>query len=243
MNTEPSLPPTSQGFRFTPGVISRFLQIGVMVVIQAVALFLPAGHLDWWEGWVYLGLYFFFFVLNATLFIARGEAGAALVEERGHMSNLRSWDKAVMAVYSVSGIAILVVAGLDERSGRAWPLALWAQLAALLLMALGYGLFVWAMATNAYFSARVRIQEDRGHQVVDSGPYRVVRHPGYIGVIVFSLTMPVFFRSLWTFLPALGVVCSIVTRTWLEDRALRDELEGYRAYAQRVRYRLIPGIW
>lgn len=110
-------------------------------------------------------------------------------------------------------------------------------------MALGMSLFSWSMATNAYFSAMVRIQADRGHQVVSSGPYRFVRHPGYTGVIIFSLATPPMLDALWAFIPAVVLVITMIIRTRLEDRTLNAELEGYPEYAGCVRYRLVPGIW
>jgi protein-S-isoprenylcysteine O-methyltransferase Ste14 len=117
------------------------------------------------------------------------------------------------------------------------------QLLALVVMFLGYSLFSWAMATNAYFSARVRIQADRGHQVVSDGPYRLVRHPGYAGVLPFAIALPVMLGSLWALVPGLVLVVSVVGRTALEDQTLLRDLDGYAAYAERVRFRLVPGVW
>ena len=110
-------------------------------------------------------------------------------------------------------------------------------------MSLGYDLFAWAIAANPFFSTAVRIQNDRSHTLVDEGPYRYVRHPGYAGMLVYSLAAPIALGSLWALVPAGLVVCVIVVRTLLEDRTLRAELEGYEAYTGRVRYRLIPRFW
>jgi protein-S-isoprenylcysteine O-methyltransferase Ste14 len=108
---------------------------------------------------------------------------------------------------------------------------------------LGQGLFSWAMASNKYFSTCVRIQIDRGHTVATSGPYRYIRHPGYVGYTVSFLGMSLALGSLWAIIPAGLIACLLVVRTALEDRTLQDELPGYKDYAQRVRYRLLPGIW
>jgi protein-S-isoprenylcysteine O-methyltransferase Ste14 len=121
------------------------------------------------------------------------------------------------------------------------PLA--AQVTAWVVMALGYGLFSWAMYSNQFFSAMVRIQQERGHAVALCGPYRYVRHPGYIGIIVYSLATPIMFGCMWAYLPALGLCLTILVRTALEDRTLLRELDGYTGYAQRVRYRLVPRLW
>jgi len=117
------------------------------------------------------------------------------------------------------------------------------QAAGWIVMALGYGLFSWAMVSNKFFSAMVRIQDERGHTVALGGPYRFVRHPGYIGIIVYCLAAPVMFSAWWAYIPALGLCVTIVYRTILEDRTLQRELDGYAAYGQRVRYRLVPGVW
>jgi protein-S-isoprenylcysteine O-methyltransferase Ste14 len=121
------------------------------------------------------------------------------------------------------------------------PLAL--QIAALVVAALGYALGTWAMGANAFFSKIVRIQKDRGHAVATGGPYRYLRHPGYLGTIVFELATPIMLGSLWALIPGgLGALLLII-RTVLEDRTLHEELDGYEKYAQKVRYRLLPGIW
>ena len=122
-------------------------------------------------------------------------------------------------------------------------MALNLQIAAFAVYALGSGLFSWAMITNAYFSTAVRIQDDRGHQVCTTGPYRFVRHPGYVGASLQSLVMPLMFGSLWALIPGALAVLMLVIRTTLEDQTLHEELDGYREYAQKTRYRLLPGTW
>ena len=148
-----------------------------------------------------------------------------------------------MSLYSLSALALLVVAGLEERWGWAPPVGAPLQWAAGIAMGLGLGLFSWSMAANAYFAVVVRVQTERGHQVVSGGPYSVVRHPGYAGTILFALAAPLLLDSPWALLPAAVLIGSLVARTALEDRTLRTELPGYGAYARRVRFRLLPGIW
>ena len=113
----------------------------------------------------------------------------------------------------------------------------------LLLTLLGYALFLWAMASNAFFAEGVRIQEERGHTVATGGPYRYVRHPGYVGAIVAQLATPLLLESPWAVIPSAGSAGLYVLRTCLEDRTLVEELPGYREYARRVRCRLLPGVW
>ena len=99
------------------------------------------------------------------------------------------------------------------------------------------------MASNAFFATTVRIREERGHSVVNQGPYRMVRHPGYLGSVIYTLFSPLVLNSFWTFIPALFTVCLLIMRTSLEDRTLQGELPGYSEYARKTRYRLLPGIW
>jgi protein-S-isoprenylcysteine O-methyltransferase Ste14 len=237
MEADPPTTPEPQGFRFTPGVQRRVMQLLGNVVLQVFALFIPAGTLRWPEGWFYIGFYLFFIGVNAALLLPKGAAASELMEERSHVRGMKRWDKAFAVVFGIAGLAILVVAGLDERFGWSPPIALWFQVLALVVMFLGYSLFTWAMTTNAYFSARVRIQDDRGQKVVSSGPYRLVRHPAYAGVLPFTIALPVMLGSLWALVPA------VIFRTARENQTLLHELDEYEAYAQQVRFRLVPGIW
>ena len=138
---------------------------------------------------------------------------------------------------------MMIVAGLDERFGWSPQISVTLRLVALAIMVLGYIVSTWAMAVNRYYSAVVRIQKDRGQTVVSDGPYRLVRHPSYATGIVASLMIPILLGSLWALIPCgLGVLLTII-RTALEDRTLLEELDGYKEYAARVRYRLLPGVW
>ena len=225
----------------SPGILRRFVQLLILIILQAVILFGAAGRMDYSEGWAYMLQYVGFIVLNAIVLLP-GDKG--LIEERGRiLENTRGWDRLVSAFYALFGIGMLLVAALDARWGWSPRLGLALQMIGWVIMALGYGIFSWAMASNKYFSAMVRIQVERGHAVALGGPYRFLRHPGYIGIIVYSLALPVMFNSLWTFLPAVGMVLVIIIRTTLEDRTLQRELAGYAGYVQKVRYRLIPGVW
>ena len=221
-------------------VVRRFAQIGVLILVQALALFLSVGRWNWTEGWAYLGLYLAFIALNAVLILPKG---TALIEERGRTEIPHGWDRVVGVFIAVCGPAILIVAGLDERLGWAPALGFGMQAGAFGLMALGDLLFAWAMSTNQFFSAVVRIQSERGHVVVSGGPYRFVRHPGYVGMLLSSLATPLMLGSLWGLIPAVVLAGVMVYRTAREDATLRDELAGYVDYTQRVKYRLLPGIW
>jgi protein-S-isoprenylcysteine O-methyltransferase Ste14 len=221
-------------------VVRRYAQIGGYIVVQALALFLPAGRWNWGAGWVYLGLYLAFLAVNAVLILPKG---TALIEERGQAQARFGWDRAVSALITLFGPGILIVAGFDERWGWSPALGFGLQAAALVFMALGYGLFAWAMSTNQFFSAVVRIQTERGHTVVTGGPYRFVRHPGYVGGLLAALATPFLLGSLWALVPTVLYMGVVVFRTVHEDALLHSDLAGYREYAQRVKHRLLPGIW
>jgi protein-S-isoprenylcysteine O-methyltransferase Ste14 len=167
-----------------------------------------------------------------------------LVAERGApKENVKAWDKTISGLSGLAGLLALVVAGLDVRFAWSPPLALAMQLAGLVLLVLGYALFSWAMVSNPFFSTQVRIQEDRGHVVASAGPYQYVRHPGYVGWIILNLGTPLLLGSPWALIPGALSGLLMAVRTALEDKTLQAELDGYRDYATRVRYRLLPGVW
>lgn len=137
---------------------------------------------------------------------------------------------------------MLVVAGLDKRFGWGSLSPVWSPVG-LILVVLGSVPSAWAISLNPHFEPTVRIQEERGHRVISTGPYQYVRHPGYLSVMITSAATPLLLGTPWAFLPVGAIIVVLVIRTALEDRVLRRELTGYREYAQRVRWRLFPGIW
>jgi protein-S-isoprenylcysteine O-methyltransferase Ste14 len=217
-------------------------QMIAALVIAWVILFLAAGRLDWTAGWVYLGMNFLTQALSAMVLLPRRPD--MLAERSKVREGTKEWDRFFAAAIVVFGtLAVLVTAGLDARFGWSAPVSggLWG-----LALALAFGsqmFVVWAMASNPFFATTVRIQDERGHRVVSSGPYRLVRHPGYFGSLIYNLAIPLVLGSLWTFLPALLTIAILVLRTRLEDRTLQAELPGYSEYAALVRRRLIPGVW
>jgi protein-S-isoprenylcysteine O-methyltransferase Ste14 len=141
------------------------------------------------------------------------------------------------------GLPLFVVAGLDHRFEWSPHFPSWLNILGLVLASAGYGFAGWALLENRFFSAVVRIQSERGHAVCDTGPYKIIRHPGYSGSLLPPFAMALALDSVWTLIPATAAVVIAVVRTSLEDRTLQKELPGYREYADRVRYRLIPGIY
>jgi protein-S-isoprenylcysteine O-methyltransferase Ste14 len=117
------------------------------------------------------------------------------------------------------------------------------HIAGLVLLAAALLLAAWAVRTNRFFSSVVRIQNDRGHHVITGGPYRFVRHPGYLGMLAGAVGGGIAIGSWWSLLPLLPLVLVVAVRTWREERLLMQSLEGYSDYAQSVRFRLLPGVW
>lgn len=220
-------------------VTRRLLQVGIGVLILAASLFISSGRLDWIMGWVFLGVYVGGVAVNA-LGMSR-----ELIAERAEMkADTKRWDRIIGPLSLLFWTPVsLIVAGLDVRFGWSSGITLLVYIIGLAALVFGYGLTLWAMMSNRFFATTVRIQKERGHTVVSSGPYQLVRHPGYLGFSIAALATPLLLGSWWAFVPAVLAVCMITIRTALEDRTLREELEGYESYSRRVRYRLLPGVW
>jgi protein-S-isoprenylcysteine O-methyltransferase Ste14 len=230
--------------RVDPVVLTRFAVRETMGTVMAgVALFWAAGTVAWPMGWVVCVVYAAWVAgMAAVLVILEPDL---IAERLGPKKGGKSWDFLILVVLGMANLARLIVAGLDFRNGwtpvGTFPLP--AMLAAAAFAAAGYGFFVWATASNAFFSQQVRLQEDRGQKVATGGPYRFMRHPGYAGALVFELFAPIALGSWWAAIPSFVGVVALVVRTALEDRALQAELPGYPEYSARTRYRLVPGIW
>jgi protein-S-isoprenylcysteine O-methyltransferase Ste14 len=209
---------------------------------MGVALFWSAGRIDWWPAWAALAVMAVW--TAATAIVVLHLNPALLAERLGPRKGAKSWDTAIVSTLGLVTLVRYIVAGLDQRHGWTGDLPAAAQIAALAVCALGYDLlFVWAIASNAFFSQVVRIQPERGQTVVTGGPYHYVRHPAYIGAILYELTVPVLLASWWAMIPSGLAAILLIVRTFLEDRTLQAELAGYADYARRVRYQLVPGIW
>jgi protein-S-isoprenylcysteine O-methyltransferase Ste14 len=218
----------------------RLAPILFSFVITSVCLFGSSGRLDWPNAWLLLGLNFAAGVVTMALLWHHTE----LLAERRNVKAGKSWDQAIVAVVVFLGpVATWTTAGLDDRFHWSNRVPSWAFLAGVIIAVLAAALIAWAMRSNPFFSSVVRIQKDRGHVVVTSGPYRFVRHPGYSGMSAFTLVTPLILGSWWAFAPAAATAAVWVLRTALEDRTLDNELDGYAGYARQVKHRLVPGIW
>jgi len=222
----------------------QWIRLVVVYLLIPLILFICAWDLGWWQAWLY-----------AMLILAAGIGGRMWAEQRHpgltaerqnveNIQNAKAWDKVLAPLMAVSiGFPMVIVAGLDHRYHWSFEFPLWLIVMGFILIALGYAYAAWALAENRFFSSVVRIQTDRGHVVCDSGPYRFVRHPGYAGNILALFGIVLALGSVWTLIPAAVASIIAVIRTVLEDQTLQEELPGYRDYARRVRYRLIPGIY
>jgi len=206
--------------------------------VLAALLFGPAGRWDLPFFWAYIGV-------NVLLgLFGSGKVDPGLAQERWHPAKRNREFWLMVVVGGPLYVGHLIVAGLDAgrlhwSNGFSVPI----QLAATVVFAGGWGLVTWAVIVNRFFSPVMRIQEERGHHLITSGPYRFVRHPGYTGAVVGLLSGPLLLGSWWSLATVFPLCVFIVMRTSAEDRFLHTELADYAGYASRVRYRLIPGIW
>ena len=218
------------------------LTLTVVVVIPFLPL-LISRQWDWWEAWIYAFISILGYAISRALAARRHPD---LLAERARFlrhEGAKTWDKYLSPIVGLGSGLVLLVVGLDALYGWSPPFSLPVKLLALFAILAGYILGTLALMENRFFSSMVRIQTERGHRVVSSGPYGWIRHPGYAGALLTYLATPFFLDSRWALLPAVFITIVLIIRTRLEDKALQDELEGYRAYAERVRYRLLPGVW
>lgn len=211
----------------------------VFNLLLVAALFVPARRLDWPMGWAFVGF------LLAVALVGFLVLPAELIAER-----TRGQPDARPLDVLIAGLAFvllypgtLIVCGWDFRFGWSPTIPTPVQWSSFVLLVAGYGFSLWAARSNPFFSTVVRIQRERGHHVVDRGPYALVRHPGYAGPIIGHLALPLALGSLWGVIPAVLGCAFLVLRTAYEDRTLAGELDGYREYQQRVRWRLVPHLW
>jgi protein-S-isoprenylcysteine O-methyltransferase Ste14 len=220
--------------------INRIVQVLGSLVLFGVILFSVAGRLDWWEAWAFLIIHLAGVMANGLWSLRHNPE---VINERGKIGkNAKAWDKVIGIFYMILLLGIYVIAGLDKRFGwSAEPV--WVEMLGAIAFALSLVITFWVMKSNAFLSTFVRIQDERGHTTVTSGPYRFVRHPMYVGILFMSLGMPLLLGSWWAVIPGVLNILLFIVRTALEDRTLQAELPGYVEYSQKVRYRLIPGIW
>jgi len=241
MKSKSEIPPTENRPKVLTGILKRTGTIAIFFVVIAAILFLTAGRINWAWAWVYLGICLVSVLINGSIML---RTNPETVAERGQPQETKDWDKIVGGLWGVAiYFALPLVAGLDVRFGWTQGFSIACHITGAVALAIGLGLSAWAMIANAYFSTAVRIQNDRGQSVCDTGPYRFVRHPGYVGFILQSISVPFLLGSSWALIPGITAMVLMLIRTSLEDRMLQAELPGYQGYVKKARYRLVPGIW
>lgn len=212
--------------------------------MQGTLLFISAGHINIFRAWCYLVLSFIG-MFGGIAVVSKFDP--ELVNQRGlwkEKKDTKGWDKILVRIYVIFGFYVLpVIIGLDVGRFQWSNLGISFGIMGGVLFIIGSVLIHWAMLVNRYFEALVRIQRDRGHRVITSGPYRIVRHPGYVGAMLWGISTPLIIGSVYGLIPGGIAVIVLIIRTSLEDKLLRSELNGYVEYTKRVRYKLVPGLW
>jgi protein-S-isoprenylcysteine O-methyltransferase Ste14 len=218
------------------------IMIGILgLAVFTGAWFGIAGRVTWWQGWAFL---LTFIIYTGILVWRLSKLNPDLVRERNRPADkAEAWDRVVMGIYFVFLMVLLVVSALDGGRYLWSAVPMGVQMIGWVLLVVA-GVMVWhVMMTNAYLSSWARLQDDRGQVVVQEGLYRRIRHPMYLGIIVGFLGIPLVLSSWWAMIPSVVIVGLFVYRTYLEDLMLIDGLAGYAEYTEKVRYRLLPGIW
>jgi len=235
MNDKPKL--TSSGYK-------RIVVVFLAILLNAVLFFASAGRIDLPRGWVYLIVLTlcqtFFFILLLVRFPEMAE----VVNARGEMKMPKVWDKVFAILYSlVAMVAMPIIAGLDVGRYGWSELNIWWMVVGIVFLLFAMFLSEWALMENKFFELGVRIQKERGQKVVSTGPYAIVRHPGYIAFILLYSSFPLIVGSFYALFASFFIALLFVIRTALEDATLQKELEGYVEYTKKTRFRLIPLIW
>ncbi len=221
----------------TSYLVKQFIGVFVFFTI----IFISAGRVDYWQGLVYVAIGLLMFVLNYTVLRVDSEL---LMERSKPGEGVKKWDKTILGISFLVTISMYILAGLDSGRYHWSPDFHWGiYLIGINLTISGQLLFLVAQHQNKFFSSTVRIQTDRKHLVCETGVYKIVRHPAYLGSVIQSLGFPLFFGSLWSIIPIVLMIILLITRTYLEDKTLMVELNGYREYSYKTRYRIIPYVW
>lgn len=215
---------------------------GISAVIFILLFnFLLAGRLNYWQGWIFSLAMAIIVAITMILFRDKMD----LAQERMNPGpGVKWWDKILFTGFTTLTLATWVVGVLD--TGRFYwspAFSAWGYILSYIIFFFSVIMFTWPMLENKWFSSMVRIQKDRGQQVVQTGPYKYVRHPGYVGGILMALSMGLVFGSVWSLIPASLASALLILRTYLEDNTLKKELPGYLEYADKVKHRLMPGVW
>jgi protein-S-isoprenylcysteine O-methyltransferase Ste14 len=221
--------------------IKPYIKTILPSIVNFLALFISAGRLNYWQGWLYFSIIFCMLLISFMPKMTSIE----LINERVDLNKAdKIWDKLYIILSLSSNFVMAIIAGLD--SGRyQWSKQFPRSISCIgfVLIIIGEIIFHTAKSQNSFFSRVVRIQAERGHSVYETGLYKVIRHPGYFGLILSTIGFPLLMGSLWSSIPSFISIILLLSRTYLEDKTLKEELDGYESYSRKTRYRLIPFIW
>lgn len=217
----------------------------IRMTLFAVALMWPAGIWHWWEAWIVTVIWTISGVVMTNYLIHNDpELLAERLKLMPFQKEQKSWDKVIMLIFFIAAIALYIIPGFDVvRYGWSEPLPLWMKVIAVLIHFPCFVMLGWIMRENTYLSQVVKIDKQRDHQVITTGPYALVRHPMYTVTIVLLFALPVVLGSRFALIVSAFLAVLLVVRTYLEDRTLYAELKGYLEYTKQTPYRLLPWIW
>jgi protein-S-isoprenylcysteine O-methyltransferase Ste14 len=219
-------------------ILSSFM-LSIMLTVFCVS----AGSFHIQRLWLFAGIAFIYF-LGSNIALYKLNPGLLIQRLKIRRKGSKTWDEVLVRVSNLSAMILVpAVSGLDVGRYHWSHLGYSYVLVGAVLLVASSVLINWAMVVNPFFEPTVRIQNDREHRVISSGPYAYVRHPGYLSGIMWMTSVPLILGSLYGFIPVAFYSILMTIRTYLEDRALRKELPGYVEYSESVRYRLFPGIW
>ena len=219
-------------------VVRRIVNVVIVFLLQGVILFVASGTLHWNWAWFFIFVQIVILLINYTILPKK------VIEERGgEKKNVKKWDKILIGFSIIPSLGVYIISGLDYRFSWSPYLKPIIHIISLIILLLASMLFTWSMVSNKFFSTMVRIQKELGHTIAAEGPYKYVRHPGYVGYILMILATPFALGSLYALIASALVMTIFFIRTALEDKTLMTELEGYEEYSRKVKYRLIPFIW
>ncbi len=219
-------------------IFRRMIQTISTLLLQGTILFISAWSLSWIWAWILISVGIIILIINAIVLPIE------VIEERGRKKeNVKKWDKILTTVNIFPMLGMYIISGLDYKFNWSIELPISIHIIGILITFLGSILFTWSMVSNKFFSTMVRIQDERDHKVAIEGPYKYVRHPGYVGFIIMVLATPIALGSLYALSMSAIVSIIFIIRIALEDKTLNKELNGYKEYSKNVKYKLVPFIW
>jgi protein-S-isoprenylcysteine O-methyltransferase Ste14 len=224
-----------------PKLIKIIIQLLILFAVLVVLLFLPAGTLDWLQAWLLILFLMIYFILYIYFGIYKNPEQT---RERSKIApNVKRWDKVIMSIYTALLPTVFILAGLDVGRFELSVVPIIIQIIAWAGLVFAGAVIMWTVISNTYLSRYARIQDDRGQEVVITGPYKYIRHPMYLGILILFLCIGPALGSILALVPGSMIAILFIARTAKEDEMLCEELDGYKDYTKQVRYRLVPGVW